>query len=126
MNTDSLAGMEDLARMMLDRELAALRSVSTRVSVIEKRIAELDAEKSRAMAAASGGGVSNQLGRWLAWQRRRRIALGRDLAGLMADLEQQRAAATRAFGRAQALEGLGRLQEAEDRQAAQRRVNEGR
>jgi len=122
-----LADMEQIARALLDRELAELRTQAQAVARCRSAVAALSAAQARRGQALAAGGAETDLahltGRdsiWQDWVRRERASRQARMAQALAEQEARRLSARRAFGRAEALGAL-RLREETERQMVQRR-----
>lgn len=119
-----LPALRSAAGALLDAELARLRAQGTTVAALRAEIARLDAAVARQHAviaaeieAPVAGAV---LDRWGGWADRRRAELNTRLARELAALEARRAAASRAFGRAEALRRIAEKAAVEARLKARR------
>lgn len=126
--TTELAGIAEVTQLILDAELARLRRVSDEVADLRAAIADLDRDvRARAgqLAEPQDADCARMAGRdgpWLDWVAARRRALMGALADAAARREAQRVVTRRAFGRVEAISGLEQLEEAEQKQRAQRQL----
>ena len=127
--TKSVQSLEDLTRMTLDAELAQLKVLSGEINDRRAEIEAMKIQRAKRARMVETQGVdlafqSGQDARWLDWMAREQARLNLDLAHLAARWEAQRAVASRAFGRVEALAELG-WREAEERrvQAARRETS---
>lgn len=127
MNAD-LTEMMRVTRLVLDAELAKLRTIGAEVDGFRAAIAELDRDvRTRArhlanLEADDSARLAGRDGPWLGWVARQRRSLTGAMADAAARRETQRVVARRAFGRVEALTGLKRLEAAQLRQDARRRA----
>lgn len=125
-------GFDQLAQLtgvILDRELATVRERALHVAGLQARIGEIErALAARGDALAQGpatedlAGLTGRDAIWQDWVRRERIRLQAELARVMAELEERRLAARRAFGRAEAMRDLKAAEASRRRQQAIRRA----
>ncbi|OIP84219.1 MAG: hypothetical protein AUK37_05905 [Rhodobacterales bacterium CG2_30_65_12] len=123
-----LAGLEAIAAMMFDAELARLNAVSAELAARTAELAALaEARNARAEMLQSGGGgddfafLAGQDGLWSAWLVRTGARLSREAAEIAARREAQRLRAQKAFGKRDALRQM-RAREDADRHRKQDRT----
>ncbi|SMH42903.1 hypothetical protein [Maritimibacter sp. HL-12] len=126
--TRGLADLEALSRMVLDRDLADLKTLAKAVGKCRSEVEELARARAESAGVVAGHdpgeglvGLSARDLLWRDWVRREHALRQSELARAMADFEAQRVVASKAFGRADALRQIRDTESVERRHAANRR-----
>lgn len=127
MTAGDLPALRRLTRAIREAELAALRAATTRADDAVGALEALECRKAGVLAGPPNDEAvyGADPAAWLGWSHRRQAELTAALARALADREQHRKRAERAFGRDEAVAALIRRQTAEARQRAQRRKAQG-
>jgi len=125
----AFAGLAELARLVLEAELSALRGRREALARTEARLADLSTAVERQAAIVAQDLEAPVAGpvhaRWGAWVEVRRIELNLRLARGRAEAEAARQTARDAFGRAEALRRAAECEALKARKSALARARRG-